>query len=88
MATYKVVVKPSVEKDIRPIPVRVIEKIFKKIDELKTNPYPKQSVKISGSKRQFRLRVSDYRIIYEVDNQSNLIIIHYIRHRRDAYKSF
>jgi mRNA interferase RelE/StbE len=87
MTTYKIVVKPSVKKDIRPIPEKVIAKIFNKIDELRTNPYPKSSVKISASKRQYRLRVSDYPIIYEVDNQSKLIIIHYIRHRRDAYKS-
>jgi mRNA interferase RelE/StbE len=86
MASYSVVLKPSVEKDLRALPRAALARVMQRIDELKSNPTPRQSVKLTGAERLYRLRVGDYRIIYEVNVEASRVVIHYVRHRREAYR--
>lgn len=88
MASYKIIFKPSVEKDLRPLPKSVAVRIMERIEDLKGEPFPKQAVKLSGAEKLYRIRVGDYRIIYEADTKAGKVIIHYIRHRREAYRDF
>ncbi len=85
MTLYNISFKPSVEKDLRPLPKQIVERVWKQIERLKNNPYPDQAVKLSNSERLYRIRVGDYRIVYEVDTKTLQVMIHYIRHRRDVY---
>ncbi len=87
MASYKVVFKPSVEKDLVALPKATAARAMERIEELAENPFPSQTVKLSGAERLYRIRVGDYRIIYEVDTKAQLIVIHYVRHRGDVYRS-
>ena len=59
---------------------------MKRIEYLATNPFPPQSIKLSSAEKLYRIRVSDYRIVYEVDAKARQIIIHYVRHRSDVYR--
>ena len=86
MASYKVTFKPSVEKDLRSLPQSSLKRIFKHIDGLKNNPFGRQSKKLSGAEQLYRVRIGDYRVIYEVDKDNRQIIIQYVRHRRDVYR--
>lgn len=86
MASYKVVFKPSVEKDLRGLPKSVIARVLKHIEDLKDNPLPRQSVKLAGAEQLYRIRVGDYRVIYGVDKEARQITVHYVRHRRDVYR--
>jgi mRNA interferase RelE/StbE len=86
MASYKAVLKPSVEKDLRPIPKVTIVRIFQHIEQLRDAPFPRQSIKLAGAEQLYRLRVGDYRIIYSVDKEEKQITVHYVRHRRDVYR--
>ena len=88
MAGYSLFQKPSVEKDLHKIPSSVVEKITRKILSLSNEPLPPQSVKLAGSDHYYRLRVGDYRIIYEVDRSQRRITVQYVRHRREVYRSF
>lgn len=88
MASYKIEFKRSSEQDIRKISPPIIVKILEKIELLTTDPFPRQSLKLSGSEAVYRLRVGDYRVIYEVDPVDMLVIVHYVRHRKDAYRKF
>jgi mRNA interferase RelE/StbE len=86
MASYKVVLKPSVEKDLRSVPKTTIQRILTQIDTLAEDPFPSQSAKLSGARNLYRLRVGDYRIVYGVHGEEKIIIVQYIRHRREAYQ--
>jgi len=86
MASYKVVPKPSVEKDLRSLPKSAIGRVIKKLDGLADDPLPSGAVKLEGGENLYRLRVGDYRIIYEVERAIKKVTIHYIRHRRDVYR--
>jgi mRNA interferase RelE/StbE len=87
MAFYNVVFKRSVEKDLRSLPKSVIARVLKQIEVLRENPFPLQSVKLVGAEQLYRIRVGDYRIVYAVDKEAQEIMIHYIRHRREVYRS-
>lgn len=82
MASYSVVLKPSVERDLRALPKQVLARVLQRMEVLKEQPLSRQSVKLEGAENLYRVRVGDYRIIYGVDNNLGQVIIHYVRHRR------
>jgi len=87
MASYSLLVKPSVEKDLRSLPKSVIKRVWAKMVALADDPTPGHSVKLAGAEALYRIRVGDYRVIYGVDHPSKQVIIHYVRHRKDAYRT-
>ena len=87
MASSRIDFKPSVEKYPRHLPADIISRSMEKIAELEFEPFLPQSIKVSGSERLHRLRVGDYRIIYEVDAKERVVTIHYIRPRSVVYRN-
>jgi len=86
MACYKLLLKKSVEKDLRKIDRSKVSKIVSAIQEIAEVPYPSGSRKLVGSTKTFRVRVGDYRILYIVDESNQQIEIQTVRHRKDAYR--
>jgi mRNA interferase RelE/StbE len=86
MASYRVMLKPSVEKDLRALPKASLARLIRRIEELTNNPIPRQSVKLTGAEHLYRIRVGDYRIIYAVDADAKQVVVYYVRHRRDVYR--
>ena len=86
MASYKVVPKPSVEKDLRSLPKPTIARVVKSLELLADDPFPRQALKLQGGEQLYRLRVGDYRIVYAVDQDVKEVIVHYVRHRREVYR--
>jgi len=86
MGSYKTIFKPSVEKDLQNLPRATVARTMERIEALAANPFPPASVKLSSSERLYRIRVGDYRIVYEVDPKANVVIVHHVRHRREVYR--
>jgi mRNA interferase RelE/StbE len=86
MTAYTIDFKASVEKDLRNVPKDRLPHILKKIEELADVPLPGDSKKLSGAEHLYRVRVGDYRIIYEVVHKTKNITIFYIKHRHFAYR--
>ena len=86
MKSYSIRFQPKVEKDLKPLPKTVLLRVFRRIIALQNNPMPQTVVKLSGIDDLYRLRVGDYRIVYKIDRKNTLVIIHYIRLRRDVYR--
>jgi mRNA interferase RelE/StbE len=87
MASFNVDFKPSVHKDFRRLPKPVVERVMKRIEKLKDEPFPHGVDKIEGAERLYRIVVGDYRIVYEVATQAKQIMILYVRHRREVYRA-
>ena len=87
MDSYKIQWKNSAEKDIRSVDRRYIPQIVADIQSLCENPFPAGCRKLKGGATSFRIRVGDYRIIYQVWPDTKIILITYIRHRKDAYRN-
>ena len=86
MASYRVVFRPSVEKDLAALPKATAQRALGRIEKLAESPFA-TAVKLSGAEKLYRVRVGDYRIVYEIDEPSKLIIIHFVRHRREVYRN-
>lgn len=86
MGLYKIDLKGSVEHDLKRIDRQYISKILDAIENLAKNPFPIQSKKLNDSESSYRLRVGDYRVIYQVDTENRFVNIYHVRHRKDAYK--
>jgi len=67
MAAYRVVVKPSVEKDLRSVPPLVAGRAIGVIAGLREEPFSRNCVKLAGTEGLYRIRVGQYRVIYAVD---------------------
>ena len=86
MAPYRVLLKPSVEKDLRRIPKQTVGRLLQRIEGLAAEPFPVRSVKLAAAEALFRIRVGDYRVIYAIDIGARTVTIHYVRHRKDVYR--
>jgi len=67
------------------LPGKIQDRIFEAIDALVDNPRPRGCRKLRGRDSQYRIRVGDYRVIYEIDDKTVTVLILRIRHRKDAY---
>lgn len=86
MGLFKIDLKSSVEHDLKRIDRQYISKILDAIENLAKNPFPIQSRKLKDSESSYRLRVGDYRVIYQVDTENRFVTVYHVRHRKDAYK--
>lgn len=86
MDSYKLSLKPSAEKDLRKLPKGMVQRVLQALEALPADPFPHQHSKLSGTERLYRLRLGDYRIVYEVDEVALEITVHTIRQRQDAYR--
>ena len=86
MEFYKVIFTKSVKKDFRKIPKLEVSKILNEIAYLAKNPRSSKTKKLKGEKL-YRLRVGNYRVIY--DNKDNLMLIFVVKlgHRSDIYRN-
>ena len=82
---YEVEFKQSAIKSLGKLPKKIQRRIQGVIAVLETNPLPPSAVKMKG-RDAYRIRVSDYRIIYSVENNKLLIIVVAIGHRREVYR--
>jgi mRNA interferase RelE/StbE len=85
---YSLVYKKSVEKDLKKIPQDVRIAIVSKILLLAKNPQPNGSVKLRGATNLYRIRHTDYRIIYSVESGELTILIIKVAHRKEVYRDF
>ena len=88
MESYEIQWKGSAERDLRKIDPQQVSRIIKAIESLVDNPFPPQCHKLRGVERVFWIRVGDYRVIYQVDTKTKVVIIYHIRHRREAYRKW
>lgn len=86
MPRCNILLKPSVEKDLRKLPASIVKHLFLAIEQLADTACTPPDKKLTGTERTWRHRVGEYRIIYELDTATNTVTIQYIRHRREVYR--
>lgn len=86
MATYRVEFRKSADKDVTRIAARDIPRILSAVEALKEDQHPPGSKKLTGGEHTYRIRVGDYRVVYSLLADSNLVVVERVRHRRDVYR--
>ena len=84
---YEVYLERSAENDLKRLPTSTFRRIIPQIKTLAEKPRPSGCRKITGSKNDWRIRIGDYRIIYEIDEKAKAVRIMRVRHRREVYRT-
>jgi mRNA interferase RelE/StbE len=86
MASFDLQWRTSTKKDLRRIPHEAVSRIIAEVEKLADDALPHGSEKLSGSERTYRIRVGDYRVVYEVLREAKIVEIQRVRHRKDVYR--
>ena len=84
--TYEIAVLRTAVKSVERLPKAVQDRVVDAIAELAEMPRPAGAKKLVA-RDALRIRVGDYRIIYEVDDETKTDQVVVISHRKDAYRS-
>ncbi len=86
MPSYQIEWKKSARKELRKLPSDMIQKIMEVAESLSETPFPPNCRKLVGSEQTWRIRIGNYRIIYNI--YSSILVVEIIRvaHRKDAYR--
>jgi mRNA interferase RelE/StbE len=85
---YEVYLERAAENDLKRLPTTTFHRIIPHIKALAENPRPSSCRKLTGSKNDWRMRVGDYRILYEIDEKAKCVRIMRVRHRREVYRRY
>ncbi len=83
---YKVEIFKEALKQIRKLPTELQSRIQSKIDELAKEPRPNGVKKIKGKDETYRIKVSNYRVIYSIFDNVLVVNVVQIKHRSEVYK--
>lgn len=83
---YEVYLERTAEQDLKRLSARNFQRIIPHIKALAENPRPAGCRKISGSRNDWRIRVGNYRVIYEVEDKEKVVRVMRVRHRGEAYR--
>ncbi|WP_008314858.1 type II toxin-antitoxin system RelE family toxin [Leptolyngbya sp. PCC 6406] len=83
---YAVIVSKSVQKQILKLPASIRLKVQEKLLMLKSEPHPHGALKLKGYDHQYRIRIGDYRIRYEIFDEELRIQVLQCKHRREVYR--
>lgn len=86
MDTYKIEWKRSATKDLRKLPRQMISKIVAAVDNLSSNPYPPGVRKLVTTENSYRIRIGDYRVLYNIVENRLIIEVIRVGHRKDVYR--
>ena len=85
MAAALQIWSPTFSKAFDSLPASVRDAVQRKVDEMGTRLGSFPHKRLEG-RSEFKLRVGDYRVLYEFDVKQGRIFLHYVGHRREIYK--
>ena len=83
---YAVQILPSAQRQLAKLDPPLRKRIAAAIDGLADNPRPSGGKKLQGAGNVWRIRVGDYRILYEIHDRQLLVVVIEIGHRREVYR--
>ena len=86
MTDYKVSVARSARKSLQAIDRQVSRRIVGRLESLAVNPRPPGCAMLEGGSKLWRIRIGDYRVVYEIDDAARTFDVSIARHRQDAYR--
>jgi mRNA interferase RelE/StbE len=83
---YRVLLERAAEKDLARLSAEIHDRLIAAIRSLGQNPRPSGCRKLAGTKNDWRIRVGDYRVIYEIADTIRVVRVNRVRHRREVYR--
>lgn len=83
---YDLIIKPSAERSLDKLSHPIRRRIVDAMKELRNNPRPVGVVKLAGCDNLWRIRIGNYRAVYEIHDDHLLVLVLRIAHRKDIYR--
>lgn len=85
MALYRIEFSKRVRKDFKGLPRDNANRILRKIEALALNPHPPDSKKLTNDEA-YRIRIGNYRVLYDIQNDRLIVLILKVGNRQDVYR--
>jgi len=85
--SYTIQLKKSALKDLYKLPKEVSRQIAQAINDLGQTPRPHGCKKLKGLENLYRIRIGDYRIVYQMNDKILLILVVLIGNRKEVYRN-
>ncbi|WP_336501332.1 type II toxin-antitoxin system RelE/ParE family toxin [Microbacterium paraoxydans] len=85
MTRYRVEFTTAAAKEVRKLDPPLCRRILAGISDLEREPRPHGVRKLAGFDNAWRVRIGDYRVLYEVVDERVLVTVVRVAHRRDVY---
>ena len=86
MADYRISFANSARKELEGLAAEVVRRVFPKIEALAARPRPPGCRKLQGLKNLWRIRIGNYRVIYQIEDAILLVEIRAVGNRKDIYE--
>jgi mRNA interferase RelE/StbE len=84
---YVVEFSPAARRQLRKLDPPILKRILRRIEKLEKQPRPKSAKKLQGSGEPlYRVRESDYRIVYSIEDDRLIVLVVRIGHRGEVYR--
>lgn len=83
--SYRILMLRRAQRELGDIPRDAYPRVKEAIGALTTEPRPRHAAKLS-SRDGWRMRVGDYRAIYDIDDNARTVTVLHVGHRRDVYR--
>jgi mRNA interferase RelE/StbE len=86
---YSVLETKAASKQLNTLPAPIVLRVLAALADLATNPRPQgcRKTRTVLGDVAWRVRVGDYRIVYDIDDRAQEVRVFAIRHRRDVYRA-
>ena len=84
---YRLEFRPAAERSFLKLPAAVRIRLRPHIEALAAEPRPRGAKKLAGSRDWWRIRVGDYRVIYEIHGEVLLVLVLAVGHRGQVYRT-
>lgn len=84
---FEIELSNSAQKDLDRLKGKIWNRIRNILVGLEENPRPYNAIKLRGSENSYRIRIGDYRIVYDVNDNKCLVLILRVYHRRNIYRN-
>ena len=82
---YKLFIERAAQKGLSKISHQEQNRIIAAIQNLTDNPRPSNAKKLTG-RDAWRMRLGNYRVIYEIQDDTPIVLVVHIGHRKDIYR--
>ena len=76
---------PSAQRSLNDLDRPLRRRVASRIDALREDPRPQGATKLVGSK-YWRIRVGDYRVVYDIEDAQLIVLVIEVGHRREIYR--
>ena len=83
---YRIEFAPRADRQFRALERSLQVRLRRRIDSLAENPRPQGIKKLEGEEDLYRLRVGDYRIIYQIQEKRLIVLVVGVGHRAEVYR--